>query len=76
MEPLLVILVLLFFIGLPLMMIIALVKLGFLREEIADLRRKLDLKQRLEETKVETRTMKREETTAAVKGATEVPAPP
>ena len=75
MEPLLVILVLLFFIGLPLMMIIALVKLGFLREEIADLRRKLDLKQRLEETKVETRTMKREETTAAVKEATELRAP-
>ena len=74
MEVLLVLLVLLFVIGLPLMMIVALVRLGFLREELADLKRRLDLRQMLEERK-DSRKMENEETKAVDKEVTEVRAP-
>lgn len=74
MEVIAVLLVLLFVIGLPLMMIIALVKLSTLRWEIADLKRKLDLRQMQEERK-DSRKMKAEEPKAVVKEATEVRAP-
>ena len=74
MEALLVLLVLLFVIGLPLMMIVALVRLGFLREEIADLKRKLDLRQMQAERK-DSRKMKNEEAKAVAKEVTEVRAP-
>ena len=74
MEALLVLLVLLFVIGLPLMMIVTLVRLGFLREEIADLKRKLDLRQMQEERK-DSMKMKNEEAKAVAKEVTEVRAP-
>ncbi len=82
MEVVFVIPVLLFIIGLPLMMIIALVKIGSLREEIFALRRKLDLKWLVEEKKNEKgerrnemRDMKSEETKTVGKEVTEASVP-
>ena len=60
MEVLFAIPVLLFIIGQPLMMIIALLKIGALHGEIIDLRRKLDLERKLEDMKNERKEMKNE----------------
>ena len=89
MEVIFVMLALLFVIGLPWMMIVALARLGALRGEIADLRRKLDLKWMADEKKNEKRErksemrerrndmkeLKSEETKAVGKEATEASAP-
>ncbi len=71
MELLIVLLVALFVIGVPVMMITALVQLVSLRDEISDLKRKLDLKQMVEEQKNGKGEMKREGPKTVVKEVTE-----